>query len=158
MCGLLYVQQSENFQRQDQLIFDKALELLAYRGPDNQSSFLVENKYFGHARLAIQDITKGSNQPIDDEYSTLLYNGEIYNFKNFPGDFASDTLFLKNYLKQEQDFACLDGMFAVLEVIKTSNHVTVYRDFYGEKPLYYFQDKDILIISSTIKSIIHILC
>jgi asparagine synthase (glutamine-hydrolysing) len=157
MCGFLYIQQVESFKTSDQNIFDKGLELLEYRGPDNRSSLLLKNQYFGHVRLAIQDISEGSNQPVDDEYSTLLYNGEIYNFKDFQGHFPSDTLFLKDYLKKNQDLSCLNGMFSALEVRKQSNDVTLYRDFYGEKPLYYFQSNEILIISSTIKSIIFIL-
>lgn len=157
MCGFLYIQQAENFKASDKVIFDKGLDLLEYRGPDNKSSMLLQNQYFGHVRLAIQDISDGSNQPVDDDYSTLLYNGEIYNFKDFQGHFASDTLFLKDYLKQNQDLSYLDGMFSVLEVRKQSSDVTLYRDFYGEKPLYYFQNNEILIISSTIKSIIFIL-
>lgn len=157
MCGFLYIQQAEHFKASDQIIFDKGLGLLEYRGPDNKSSLLLQNQYFGHVRLAIQDISEGSNQPVDDDYSTLLYNGEIYNFKDFQGHFASDTLFLKDYLKRNQDLSSLNGMFSVLEVRKHSNDVTLYRDFYGEKPLYYFQNNEILIISSTIKSIIFIL-
>jgi len=157
MCGFLYIQQAETFKTSDQNIFDKGLELLEYRGPDNRSSLLLKNQYFGHVRLAIQDISEGSNQPVDDEYSTLLYNGEIYNFKDFHGHFPSDTLFLKDYLKKNQDLSCLNGMFSALEVRKQSNDVTLYRDFYGEKPLYYFQSNEILIISSTIKSITFIL-
>ena len=82
MCGFLYIQQAENFKASDKVIFDKGLDLLEYRGPDNKSSMLLQNQYFGHVRLAIQDISNGSNQPVDDDYSTLLYNGEIYNFLN----------------------------------------------------------------------------
>ena len=46
MCGFLYIQQAETFKTSDQNIFDKGLELLEYRGPDNRSRAIVRPSVF----------------------------------------------------------------------------------------------------------------
>ena len=80
MCGILGL-----FSEQVELNnFEKSLNLMRHRGPnDSGISDLGNNILFGHCRLSIQDLTKNGAQPMtsDDERYSIVYNGEIYNFK-----------------------------------------------------------------------------
>ena len=60
--------------------FNKSLELLNNRGPDFQNSIKIENKQFGHTRLAIIDLDEEANQPMIFDDILLVFNGEIYNY------------------------------------------------------------------------------
>jgi len=76
MCGILGSTQVKNF--------EKALELLNHRGPDNKSSYKIELSLpfiFGHTRLSINDLTTAGNQPRVSDCGNfiLVFNGEIYN-------------------------------------------------------------------------------
>src|SRR5690606_35414081 len=54
-------------------------------------------------------------------------------------------------------FEKIRGMFAFGWFEKKTEKITFYRDFFGEKPLYYYNDNEICIVSSTLKSITYIL-
>ncbi|MDY0193921.1 MAG: asparagine synthetase B, partial [Aliarcobacter butzleri] len=74
MCGII----GTNFLNER---FDKSLELLHHRGPDFQNSIKIGNKQFGHTRLAIIDLDEEANQPMIFDDILLVFNGEIYNYK-----------------------------------------------------------------------------
>ncbi|MCM8809958.1 MAG: asparagine synthetase B, partial [Candidatus Omnitrophica bacterium] len=59
----------------------KVIEIMSYRGPDEEGYFLEENVGLGHKRLSIIDLKTG-RQPIFNEKGNLVLicNGEIYNF------------------------------------------------------------------------------
>ena len=141
---------------------------LKHRGPDF-SKFVKDKKTFlFHSRLSIQDPSKNSNQPMikikKKKKIILLFNGEIYNFKklkkklidqiNFSSNGDTEVL-LNNFLvnKSYKNFLkSLDGMFSF--VIKIGNNFFFARDRFGQKPLYYYQDKKDIFISSEIKPIL----
>ncbi len=74
MCGIL----GTNFLSNN---FKPALELLNQRGPDFQNSIKIDEKQFGHTRLAIIDLNEEANQPMIFDDILLVFNGEIYNYK-----------------------------------------------------------------------------
>jgi len=157
MCGLLYVR----LKRSDVNFlstFEGALQHIAYRGPDAIGIHHIDNHYFGHARLSIIDLSSRSNQPIINENTILLFKGEIYNYKQLVADAASDTLAIATMLEAGIDISDkLNGMYGIVAYDKRTQVVQILRDFYGEKPIYYYHDDNIFIVSSTIKSITHIL-
>ena len=57
------------------------LKKIQFRGPDFLGVVQKENLSFGHLRLSIIDLDKRSNQPFVYKGLTIVYNGEIYNFK-----------------------------------------------------------------------------
>ena len=63
----------------------KMTKSIAHRGPDNQSAnFYKKNNYsigLGHTRLSILDLSEGANQPYKHNHLEMVYNGEVYNFK-----------------------------------------------------------------------------
>ena len=81
MCGILGYIARENI-RDTQEKFINSLGMLSHRGPDFQDFIQYENILLGHTRLAILDLDSRSNQPMNfgDKY-TLIFNGEIYNYK-----------------------------------------------------------------------------
>ncbi|MEN2415084.1 asparagine synthase (glutamine-hydrolyzing) [Flavobacterium mesophilum] len=142
-------------------------DLIIHRGPDEDGFFNYENRIFmAMRRLSIIDLGTGK-QPISnhDESITIVFNGEIYNYIELRNKLIcngavfktnSDTeVVLKMYEFYGKDsFGELDGMFAFSIYDKTLNSVLIARDFFGEKPLYYTQNKDNFIWGSELKSII----
>ena len=145
---------------------------IIHRGPD-EDGFFVDNSNVNIAmamrRLSIIDLSTGK-QPIytEDKQKVILFNGEIYNFKELKSELEkqgvsfvtkSDTeVVVKLYEKYGiQSFKMLDGMFAFSIYDKILNKVFITRDFFGENPLYYTKTNEAFIWSSELKSIIEIL-
>ena len=63
---------------------DKSLKILFRRGPDSKGKKLhtLNNKiiHLIHTRLSIIDLQEKSNQPLEDEHGTIIFNGMIYNY------------------------------------------------------------------------------
>lgn len=165
MCGILG---SVN------LLFDKAtLNLIKHRGPDDFgiNSFSVNNHQvqFGQRRLAIIDLSPAGHQPMlsSCENFALIFNGEIYNHldlrKILPGNITynghSDTETILQYLIHFGPKAIVDfnGIFALAFLDLKKAKLTLARDPFGVKPLYYFEDAKRLIFSSEIRPIKSIL-
>lgn len=156
MCGIFYVKDKNNRNYNENIFisFNKALSHMNYRGPDAKGVLNVGNHYFGHQRLSIIDTSNSSNQPYYDDNNVLIFNGEIYNYKELDINSNSDTKTLFYYLQNESEsFRKVRGMFALGWYKKQLDEVVFYRDFYGEKPLYYFDNPQFLVVSSTIRSI-----
>ena len=142
----------------------KALQLQTHRGPDN-TDYVSSNKYFiGHNRLSIIDLTTRGNQPMDSSCGNYIisFNGEIYNYLELRKSlikkgyiFKSDTdteVVLNGFVEYGTDFINnLDGIFAFIIYDRLQNSITIARDVFGVKPLYYYLDSEKLIIASEIK-------
>jgi asparagine synthase (glutamine-hydrolysing) len=143
---------------------------IVHRGPD-EDGFFFENAdgysvEMAMRRLSIIDLSTGQ-QPIytDDRQKVIVFNGEIYNYRELraalEGDGVSfhtrsDTeVIVKLYEKHGPGaFSMLDGMFAFSIYDKTRQTVYIARDFFGEKPLYYVQMGDRFVWASELKSIL----
>ena len=79
MCGLLGIYG----QKIDKNVFIEALDLQRHRGPDDYGYFENKNIQLGHRRLSIIDLSSRSKQPMSSEDGsiTVVFNGEIFNFK-----------------------------------------------------------------------------
>jgi len=150
-------------------IISRMNDLIFHRGPDDGGFLIEENIAIGMRRLSIIDIKNGS-QPMRNKAKniSLVFNGEIYNYKNLKDKLIiqgisfktkSDTeVIIKLYETYGTDsFSMLDGMFSfsLLDLIKKK--VFIVRDFFGEKPLYYCQNNISIIWASELKSIISVL-
>lgn len=158
MCGIL----GTNFISEN---FASSLKMLNNRGPDYQNSIKIEDKEFGHTRLAIIDLDQEANQPMFFDDIVLVFNGEIYNYKQLIVDeqleckTKSDSeVLIRLYQKYEFDFLNkLNGMFSFTLYDIKKNRYFCARDRYGKKPFfYYFKDKK-FIFSSSIKSVVNLL-
>ena len=85
-----------------------------------------------------------------DKHTILMFNGEIYDFDQ--NNFESDTLFLFEKNKSS-NFKNLEGQFSIFYYNKLTANIKIYRDHFGQKPMYYFDSDYFFIASSTIKPI-----
>ena len=158
MCGIL----GTNFLSDN---FSNALNLLNNRGPDYKSSIKIDNNEFGHTRLAIIDLNDEANQPMIFDDIVLVFNGEIYNYKELfhveqlNCKTSSDSeIIIRLYQKYGFDFLNkLNGMFAFCIYDIKKNLFFCARDRYGKKPFFYYFKDNKFIFSSSIKSILKIL-
>jgi asparagine synthase (glutamine-hydrolysing) len=139
--------------------------LISHRGPDDNGYFENNNISLAHRRLSIIDKV-GGHQPMttDDENVVVVFNGEIYNFRELRKEFSakgyafktdSDTeVILAGYiLFGDSIFEKLNGMFAISIWDKSNNRLTLARDRLGIKPLYYSTQQDAIYFASEIKSV-----
>ena len=146
---------------------DEMLNRIIHRGPDDHGTFIDSDVAIGMRRLSIIDV-EGGKQPISSEDGSLIivFNGEIYNFKElregllknghvFKTD--SDTEVILHLYEDmgEEVVKKLRGMFTFIIYDMKKGKVFVARDFFGIKPLYYLKNDDrIIAIASEIKSLL----
>lgn len=163
MCGFLaYIGDNLNSKR-----LESGLSSISHRGPDS-SEILKKNQFtFGFNRLAIQDLSSKSMQPMVDLYGNIIiYNGEIYNFKEIKKELESNgyefktngdvEVIMKSILHWgfEKSLKNFEGMFAIVYYSKKENKIYACRDFFGIKPIFYsFLSKKEVLFSSEIKAI-----
>jgi len=119
--------------------------LLRHRGPDSQGSWTSPTAQLAHTRLAIIDLSAAGNQPMRDSGQVMVYNGEVYNFRqlrsSLPGSFLSDSdteVVLRGFREHGASFVSqLRGMFAFAVWEEESQSLFLARDRFGIKPLYY---------------------
>lgn len=169
MCGIngIIAKNKEIHQIQNNL--ELMNERIFHRGPDEDGFFVdtIESSTLGFAmrRLSIIDLSSGK-QPIfsKDQQKVIVFNGEIYNYRELKEELIaegyqfqtkSDTeVILKLYEKYgTEGFKKLDGMYGFSLLDKTKNKIFIARDFFGEKPLYYFADENNFIWGSELKSL-----
>jgi asparagine synthase (glutamine-hydrolysing) len=138
-----------------------------HRGPDQEAIYSPwAGLWIGVNRLKILHPGPDADQPFwsADGKSLLIFNGEIYNFLELRKLLSkmgiefitqSDTEVLLHYIRVfgAKGLEKLNGMFALIYVDLISKSVLVARDRNGEKPLYYAQSPDSLVISSEVRGI-----
>jgi len=125
-------------------------DALAHRGPDGEGQWIERNVGIGHRRLSIIDLSPAGHQPMVDRRNrfVLSYNGEIYNYRELRTElerlghqFVSNTdseVALNAFVEWGTDaFLKFNGMFAISFWDRETNTLTLARDRYGIKPLYY---------------------
>ncbi|MDB3894456.1 asparagine synthase (glutamine-hydrolyzing) [Candidatus Pelagibacter sp.] len=170
MCGFLGVSEKKNFSEDK---FISALDQLNHRGPDETKILSNQGVKLGFKRLKILDLTENGSQPMSsqDKLITIVFNGEIYNYKSIKKTLKnsgvhfksnSDTEVLLNYyIYLNRDIDTLiencNGMFSFAIVDYLKKKIYLVRDRLGVKPLYYYSNNDQIIFSSEIKSIKYLL-
>lgn len=137
-------------------------KLLSHRGPDSQGCHFKDGFGVSHCRLAIIDSSPNSNQPMSNEYFTLVYNGEIYNWKELRQEYgfeasevSSDTQLLFKLLQiidLKTIVPKLRGIFAFAFVDKKHGTTSLVRDRFGTKPIYSTYQNSVRYFSSEIKA------
>ena len=137
------------------------------RGPDAEGVWTGEGVVLGHRRLAILDLDARANQPmvsIDGRY-TIVFNGEIYNFRELRRELEAESVAFRTTSDTEVLLALfaregermlprLRGMFAFAIWDTQSRELFLARDPYGIKPLYYTRTKDGLLFASQVKALL----
>lgn len=142
-------------------------DVLHHRGPNDSGYSFFDNENMniglGHRRLSILDLSSYGHQPMVYQNLEIVYNGEVYNFKEIRKElkkhhysFESDSdteVILKAYhkwgIKAVDRF---NGMFAISIYDKENEKIILIRDRAGVKPLYWYWENDTLLFASELKS------
>ena len=146
-----------------------ANRVLWKRGPDGEGTWLSEDGTIGltHRRLSIIDPTPNGAQPMTtpDGRLRLVYNGEIYNYKELRHDLKSrgcrflsnsDTEVLLHLYREEgpESIQRLRGMYAFALWDESKQGLFLARDPLGIKPLYYSDNGHTIRVASQVKAIL----
>lgn len=166
MCGVLAV-----FGKKDKLHVEKcndALLSMTHRGPDHQgfSTHMDGRLYLGQTVLSITGNGK-YRQELEGGRYRVLFNGEIYNHAALYSEFlqshglswdsCTDTEVLAKLhiiLSPAETYKHLSGMFTYVVYDAKREALLVGRDMVGEKFLYCYEDKNLLIFSSEMAPIL----
>lgn len=178
MCGVVGIVGELNDHNRNAV--RRMTDALAHRGPDSSgywNSSLDDRGrgcMLGHRRLSIIDLSRAADQPMTDRVGdaahTLVFNGEIYNFKDLRRELESDgqsiqstgdTAVMLRLLAIEGPDAVrkLRGMFAFGLWDDGARRLVLARDPLGMKPLYVCRNRDrdgqwSLLFSSEVRSIL----
>ncbi len=159
MCGINGITQ------QNKELVERMNFVTKHRGPDGSHISELEGVTLGHNRLSIIDVREIANQPFvsDDGRYTIVYNGELYNFKELKSELSEytyktegDTEVLLNAYRAWGS-ACVNrfnGIFAFAIWDAEKKELFLARDQFGVKPLYYTMHAGKFIFSSEIKAIL----
>lgn len=170
MCGVSAIVStpSEGMQH----VISSMVSVMHHRGPDGQGTFIdrISDKVaiaLGHNRLSIIDLTEHAAQPMRsrDGRFVLVYNGEVYNYKEIAqdldhldlseNDFGDTAVVLAALIKWgPQALSRFNGMWALLLYDAQEKMLLLSRDRFGVKPLYFYRDEQSLYIASEIKAIL----
>lgn len=137
-------------------------EATKHRGPDGTGVWVGEGVTLGHNRLAIIDLDPRSSQPMhsNDGRHTIVFNGEIYNYRELREELKRDYEFktesdtevlLAAYRRWGTEmFSKLRGIFALGLWDAEEGSLLLVRDHMGVKPLYYSRLGTKLVFSSEI--------
>ncbi len=161
MCGIFLYYGNKNV--------EEYFELIKNRGPDNTQKLIIprgnKNLFFGFHRLSINDTSDKGNQPFEIDDLVLICNGEIYNYKELKKEFSLEThsdsdceiiLHLYKYFDYniEKVLELLDGVYAFVIYDKITQKITIGRDRFGVRSLYFGTDtKGNFGVASEMKSI-----
>ncbi len=157
MCGFIsgFIKNSKIINYED---------LLAPRGPDGRN-FIEYEEYGFQAlfrRLKLVGDTIGSDQPVRLANHVLVFNGEIYNYKELANEYKFTGLLLPGFGDTDvlsqllvhfkfdlfQILPLLRGMFAISLTNLVTHEMQLARDYFGKKPLFYSCTNDNIVASS----------
>lgn len=170
MCGIAGFISTKSQSRSK--LHDQILSMtskISHRGPDVEGSWINEKNgvALGHRRLSILDLSSNGNQPMisSNKRYVITFNGEIYNHlkirkklinSNINWRSNSDTETLLESISALGINAALQlciGMFAFTLWDAEKEILTIARDRFGEKPLFYGWIDDNFVFASELKAI-----
>lgn len=136
MCGFIFTHSKKQFTREELL---NANTFIKFRGPTRTSIMSIQVKSGMHISMLhnLLDISgQQAEQPVMKDDSYLLFNGEIYNYKEL-NEASSDTYSLMNYYVTNGKFGdALDGEFVVLVYDSRECKLKVITDPFLTKPVF----------------------
>ena len=170
MCGIagLVRFRDECSERESSLV-SRMVKVQHHRGPDDGGVEVVGKATLGSNRLSIIDLSAAGHMPMHDPESGrwIAFNGELYNFASLRSELSSlghhfhsktDTEVVLHAFREWGESA-LDrfvGMFAFAIYDPAADRLTLVRDRFGKKPVYYTQQSDQLIFASELKSLVSV--
>lgn len=162
MCG--YVGFSDNINNKEQILTNM-MNTIIHRGPDSDGKYIDDKVALGFRRLSIIDLSEVGSQPLfnEDKSIVLVFNGEIYNYKELREDLIEKGHIFETHTDSEvlihsyEEYGVkmldnLRGMFSFTIWDKNNDKLFCARDFFGIKPLYYANMNGTFMFGSEIKS------
>jgi asparagine synthase (glutamine-hydrolysing) len=168
MCGICGVVIPERLHRAvDEHALVRMRDSIVHRGPDGAGLFIDGPVGLGHRRLSIVDVAHGA-QPMttDDGRSTIVYNGEVFNHPQLMTELQAAGVSYHTHCDTETVLHLYErhgrafvnhcrGMFAIAIWDRRERTLTLARDRFGVKPLYYVHAEDgTLSFASEIKALL----
>ncbi|MBI1983507.1 MAG: asparagine synthetase B, partial [Acidobacteria bacterium] len=162
ICGILNLELEPAAHRER---IDRMSARLEHRGPDSHGKFELPHVALAIRRLSIIDLETG-DQPLSNETGsvTLVFNGEIYNYRDLREGLlerghrfktrSDGEVIAHLYEERGPDFVReLNGMFAIALWDESAKRLVLARDRAGEKPLFYWLRDRTLVFGSEIKAL-----
>jgi asparagine synthase (glutamine-hydrolysing) len=149
--------------------FPILVDCLAHRGPDAggifEGRFAGQDVRLGHRRLSIIDLTDGANQPFDKDELVLVYNGEVYNYRQLRSELEAHGVRFQTNSDTEvvleawrvwgaASLTRLRGMFSFALYDKRSGSLVLARDPFGIKPLFVLRKGSGIAFASELKALL----
>lgn len=165
MCGIAGFCDFKNTLSEE--VLSNMTRTLAHRGPDSEGYKVINESNFrlglGHRRLSILDLSEKGNQPFVRHGISIVFNGEIYNFKEIRQEliqigytFDTDTdteVIIAAYKAWGMDsIKKFIGMFAYALYDQALSALFLVKDRVGVKPLYYYFDNQTFLFASELKA------
>ena len=171
MCGIAGLIVSQN-SIDTTTVLQKMADAVEHRGPDDEGFFETRSQCgqysigLAHRRLSIIDLDSG-HQPLSNHNKSIhiVFNGEIYNFKELRSNLISKGYKFKTssdteviiHAYDEYGYDCVNelrGMFAFAIWDSNKQRLFLARDRFGKKPLFLYQNNNALVFASEIKSVL----
>jgi asparagine synthase (glutamine-hydrolysing) len=150
-------------------VLKRMCKIQSHRGPDDDGVVSLGNVCLGANRLSIIDLSPKGHMPMMDtaENRWIVYNGETYNFQALRDELVrsghrfrsrTDTEVVLHAHTEwgERCFERFVGMFAFAIYDRSSETVTLVRDRFGKKPLYYTSDDKHIFFASELKVLLQV--
>ena len=168
MCGITGILRlKEPLSNRDRDALVGMSQSIEHRGPDDYGYLFGKQIGFAHRRLSIIGLGDEGKQPIRSKCGryAMVYNGEIYNFQDLSSELIqagrqvsglSDTEVLIEFLVHfgVKQLHRVEGIYAFALWDTREKTLTLARDPFGVKPLYYYVDNDLVVFGSEIKAVI----
>jgi asparagine synthase (glutamine-hydrolysing) len=165
VCGIAGCYQQADGQKLVDIMTDR----IAHRGPDAAGSWGHEDDrvavQLGHRRLSIIDLSAAADQPLSKDGLTIVYNGELYNYRTVRAELVvrgvsfvteSDTEVVLEAWRYWGPGALhrFRGMFAFAIADERTGELVLARDPLGIKPLYYLRRGAGVVFASELKALV----
>lgn len=151
----------------DKMSLLSMVNALSHRGPDDSGAEIFNLDHaivgLGQARLSIIDLSQNGHQPMFYKHYRIVFNGEIYNYKEIKSELLqlnheftsdSDTEVILHAFEEWGNDAVIKfiGMFAIVILDINNNEISIFRDRAGVKPLFYYWKNDLFLFASELKA------
>jgi len=165
VCGIAGCYQQADGRKLTDVMTDR----IAHRGPDAGGVWSHEDErvslHLGHRRLSIIDLSTAADQPLHKGSLTLIYNGELYNYRELRAELAARGV---TFVTQSDTEVVLEGwrhwgpaalekfrgMFAFALADRETGELILARDPLGIKPMFYLERGDGIVFASELKAML----
>lgn len=164
MCGIAGFYDDQIPSEGQPSLLEKMLHAISHRGPDARGVFIKDSLALGHNRLSIIDLSEEGNQPMHRGEFTIVYNGEVYNYREIRDELIKDNFIFRTQSDTEVILAAYEkwgqscvqrfvGMWAFVIHDRVRNLLFCSRDRFGIKPFHYILNEKRFYFGSEYKAL-----